>query len=134
MHRKKNALPLHSQSRVAQMAESVDALVSNTSGATHPGSIPGLGTETERVEKLSPFSFLSPPHRDLHIRKTIPYYIIKKGLVIIQPLTQNTFCLVLSRQSEVSLFNSVLRSIDFSPCGRRKSKLTLTPSGVENQS
>ena len=37
------------------MAESVDALVSNTSGATHPGSIPGLGTETEKVEKLSPF-------------------------------------------------------------------------------
>ena len=29
----------------AQMAESVDALVSNTSGATHPGSIPGLGTK-----------------------------------------------------------------------------------------
>ena len=28
----------------AQMAESVDALVSNTSGATHPGSSPGLGT------------------------------------------------------------------------------------------
>ena len=39
------------------MAESVDALVSNTSGATHPGSIPGLGTETEKDEKLSPFSF-----------------------------------------------------------------------------
>ena len=37
------------------MAESVDALVSNTSGATHPGSIPGLGTETEKVERLSPF-------------------------------------------------------------------------------
>ena len=29
----------------AQMAESVDALVSNTSGATHPGSTPGLGTQ-----------------------------------------------------------------------------------------
>ena len=29
----------------AQMAESVDALVSNTSGATHPGSTPGLGTD-----------------------------------------------------------------------------------------
>ena len=29
----------------AQMAESVDALVSNTSGATHPGSSPGLGTD-----------------------------------------------------------------------------------------
>ena len=42
------------------MAESVDALVSNTSGATHPGSIPGLGTETEKVEKLSPFSFSKP--------------------------------------------------------------------------
>ena len=30
------------------MAESVDALVSNTSGATHPGSIPGLGTIKSR--------------------------------------------------------------------------------------
>ena len=41
------------------MAESVDALVSNTSGATHPGSIPGLGTKTEKVEKtLSVFFFL----------------------------------------------------------------------------
>ena len=27
------------------MAESVDALVSNTSGETHPGSTPGLGTK-----------------------------------------------------------------------------------------
>ena len=30
------------------MAESVDALVSNTSGATHPGSSPGLGTQKSR--------------------------------------------------------------------------------------
>ena len=29
------------------MAESVDALVSNTSGAIHPGSIPGLGTNND---------------------------------------------------------------------------------------
>ena len=29
----------------AQMAELVDALVSNTSGAIHPGSSPGLGTK-----------------------------------------------------------------------------------------
>ena len=29
----------------AQMAESVDALVSNTSGAIRPGSTPGLGTK-----------------------------------------------------------------------------------------
>ncbi len=35
----------HKTKRHAQMAESVDALVSNTSGAIHPGSIPGLGTE-----------------------------------------------------------------------------------------
>ena len=41
------------------MAESVDALVSNTSGATHPGSIPGLGTETEKVFQLSPFSLFN---------------------------------------------------------------------------
>ena len=32
----------------AQMAESVDALVSNTSGETHPGSSPGLGTKAEQ--------------------------------------------------------------------------------------
>ena len=38
------ALAIEKQT-IAQMAESVDALVSNTSGATHPGSIPGLGTK-----------------------------------------------------------------------------------------
>ena len=38
-------VPLHTIfENQAQMAESVDALVSNTSGATHPGSSPGLGT------------------------------------------------------------------------------------------
>lgn len=37
----KKVLPLQSN---AQMAESVDALVSNTSGAIRPGSTPGLGT------------------------------------------------------------------------------------------
>ena len=48
---KKNRQLLRSQKTIlkfalakAQMAESVDALVSNTSGAIHPGSIPGLGT------------------------------------------------------------------------------------------
>ena len=47
----KKVLPLQRLSkRDAQMAESVDALVSNTSGATHPGSTPGLGTkETCRI-------------------------------------------------------------------------------------
>ena len=36
------SLPLRPQE--AQMAESVDALVSNTSGATRAGSTPALGT------------------------------------------------------------------------------------------
>ena len=31
----------------ARMAESVDATVSNTVGATHPGSIPGPGTNND---------------------------------------------------------------------------------------
>ena len=38
----------------AQMAESVDALVSNTSGATRAGSTPALGTELEKESILSP--------------------------------------------------------------------------------
>ncbi len=41
----------------AQMAESVDALVSNTSGATHPGSTPGLGTREKEACFLLFFSF-----------------------------------------------------------------------------
>ena len=41
-----NIVPLH---RIeAQMAESVDALVSNTSGATRAGSTPALGTSLIR--------------------------------------------------------------------------------------
>ena len=34
------------------MAESVDALVSNTSGATRPGSTPGLGTRLLKSNSL----------------------------------------------------------------------------------
>ncbi len=41
------------------MAESVDALVSNTSGAIHPGSIPGLGTKSGSREICFPIFFLS---------------------------------------------------------------------------
>ena len=32
---------------IARMAESVDATVSNTVGATHPGSSPGPGTDND---------------------------------------------------------------------------------------
>ena len=35
------------------MAESVDALVSNTSGATRPGSTPGLGTKLKKQSLAS---------------------------------------------------------------------------------
>ena len=40
--------------------EMVDTLVSGASASRHVGSSPILGTELERVEKLSPFSFCSP--------------------------------------------------------------------------
>ena len=43
------------------MAESVDALVSNTSGAIHPGSIPGLGTRSCKFFTCG--SFLCKHHR-----------------------------------------------------------------------
>ncbi len=44
----------------AQMAESVDALVSNTSGATRAGSTPALGTS--RAEASSEVSAFSLTH------------------------------------------------------------------------
>ena len=51
--------PQISREAFAQMAESVDALVSNTSGAIHPGSIPGLGTKSCKSKDLWLF-FLFP--------------------------------------------------------------------------
>ena len=44
----------------ARMAESVDATVSNTVGATHPGSIPGPGTELRILVTRVLFSFIRP--------------------------------------------------------------------------
>ena len=41
----------------AQMAESVDALVSNTSGATRAGSTPALGTNRGEEQSSPRFSF-----------------------------------------------------------------------------
>ena len=64
------------------MAESVDALVSNTSGATHPGSSPGLGTistttcwsqnesKVLQINRLQHFSFLVTPLIFPHIFPT----------------------------------------------------------------
>ena len=51
--------PQISREAFAQMAESVDALVSNTSGAIHPGSIPGLGTKSCKSKDLWLFFRLS---------------------------------------------------------------------------
>ncbi len=50
----------------ARMAESVDATVSNTVGATHPGSIPGPGTETGSRAICSPFLCLFPSNKDYY--------------------------------------------------------------------
>ena len=48
-------------SHQAQMAESVDALVSNTSGATRAGSTPALGTKNPSTAPCrGVFLFLSP--------------------------------------------------------------------------
>ena len=44
----------------AQMAELVDALVSNTNGAIRAGSIPALGTEAEDSSESSTFLFSLP--------------------------------------------------------------------------
>ncbi len=44
----------------AQMAESVDALVSNTSGETRAGSTPALGTWSGGEKSSSDFLFLYP--------------------------------------------------------------------------
>ncbi len=44
----------------AQMAESVDALVSNTSGETRAGSTPALGTWSGGEKSSSDFLFLHP--------------------------------------------------------------------------
>ena len=70
------------------MAESVDALVSNTSGATHPGSIPGLGTETEKVEKLSPFLYPDPGSN----RDGLPHWCLRPARLPIPPSGQLLNC------------------------------------------
>ena len=57
--------PQISREAFAQMAESVDALVSNTSGAIHPGSIPGLGTKSCKSKDLRLF-FYPTDFTDLH--------------------------------------------------------------------
>ena len=44
----------------AQMAESVDALVSNTSGAIRAGSTPALGTELRILTTRVLFSYFHP--------------------------------------------------------------------------
>ena len=70
--------PQISQVLFAQMAESVDALVSNTSGAIHPGSIPGLGTKMERSFTSLLFSFIYLiiyAHLSLHIYPLTSYHI-----------------------------------------------------------
>ena len=71
----------------AQMAESVDALVSNTSGAIHPGSIPGLGTKMERSFTSLLFSFI---YLIIYIYAFITSLYIRLYLII-PPLHENVY-------------------------------------------
>ena len=58
------------------MAESVDALVSNTSGAIHPGSIPGLGTSktAKKLNKLLAVFFFLCRKNSFHKNLIIKIY------------------------------------------------------------
>ena len=69
------------------MAESVDALVSNTSGAIHPGSIPGLGTK--QAAKRLMFSRFAFFYQRIG---TLRFCWINLFIFI-------TFCLVISQKS-----------------------------------
>ena len=68
--------PQISREAFAQMADSVDALVSNTSGAIHPGSIPGLGTKMERSLLLSFFRLYTLVYIHTFIPAYLPTYIL----------------------------------------------------------
>ena len=80
----------------AQMAESVDALVSNTSGATHPGSTPGLGTFQNNsksrkqliLRHLRDFSFYHTSSLAPHLlHKSILTFFLAVFLTVIRKLT-----------------------------------------------
>ncbi len=80
------------------MAESVDALVSNTSGETHPGSSPGLGTRLE-----SKVCWLSISYN------TLFYFWCNIGATILDfhiyfvPLRQNMVVLLLIKKGSANL-------------------------------
>ena len=57
----------------AQMAESVDALVSNTSGATRAGSTPALGTGFKA--KVLQIISLQPFFHSSHFKRLKTFYI-----------------------------------------------------------
>ncbi len=63
----------------AQMAESVDALVSNTSGAIHPGSIPGLGTKELQIERFVALFSLHQILTQENLISDSEFTIYKKG-------------------------------------------------------
>ena len=63
------------------MAESVDALVSNTSGAIHPGSIPGLGTESGSRGICFPISFYPSLLFVGWVIDKVKYFVIRIGSI-----------------------------------------------------
>ena len=108
------------------MAESVDALVSNTSGATHPGSIPGLGT-TEKgnflrllfISVTLPFETKQPPHQNR-------LYIIynRKGAKGIGIITGTV--LSIQTQQELRTFTILFTNIIIMEKKKNKHKTTWT--------
>ncbi len=63
------ALALPKQSNNAQMAESVDALVSNTSGAIRAGSIPALGTVKKSLVSFTYEAFIFLKNNQQNIKQ-----------------------------------------------------------------
>ena len=63
------------------MAESVDALGSNTSGAIHPGSIPGLGTESGSREICFPIAFYPSLLFVGWLIDKVKYFVIRIGSI-----------------------------------------------------
>ena len=111
----------------AQMAESVDALVSNTSGATRAGSTPALGTSQDsttiakplKTKGLAIFLLLPPKH-------IIPIYPISSNI----NTTLNLFIPFFFYMCAVSVYDQELEN------GRKKTKKTgknTQTSWVENR-
>ena len=96
---------------VAQMAESVDALVSNTSGATHPGSIPGLGTRKKAKYLIIQYLAFSFYRRCSQIVPNHPYVFRQRwGIYFMPSITfsiESGFSIIRNTESESNPIYSI---------------------------